>query len=318
MTRNYDEFVDKFKPRHTSDDTHTQPNVYAAVLDWCAARYGIDRRDVVRPFFPGGDYAHHEYPDGCVVVDNPPFSILSQIVRFYLARKVPFFLFAPSLTSLGHARHPGVCAIFTNSDITFDNGAVVRTAFLTSLEGPDVVAVSAPDLGDAIAAADKDNRAIGKRKVTPLALPVELLTGARMQYLAAHHTPLTLRRSEAVFVRKLDNYPAGIFGGGFLLSERAAAERAAATRAAAKRAAAKRAAAECAAAIRVELSPRERAIVEWIGKGSGRDGTPCRPRRSRLATPKPGRDGTPCRPRRSRGDRPTTPQTSQTPPEAQG
>ena len=69
----YDQYVDKFKPRHTSDDTHTPPNVYEAVLSWCERRYGVERSRVVRPFFPGGDYAHAEYPADCVVIDNPPF-----------------------------------------------------------------------------------------------------------------------------------------------------------------------------------------------------------------------------------------------------
>ena len=66
----YDQFVDKFKPRHTSDDTHTPPNVYEAVLAWCERRYGIDRAKVLRPFFPGGDYATADYPAGCVVIGN--------------------------------------------------------------------------------------------------------------------------------------------------------------------------------------------------------------------------------------------------------
>ena len=248
--QSYDEFVDKFKPRHTSDDTHTPPNVYEAVLAWCERRYGIDRAKALRPFFPGGDYAHAEYPDGCVVLDNPPFSILAQIVRFYLARGIPFFLFAPSLTCLGHARHPGCAAVFSDSDITFDNGAVVRCAFLTSLEPSDVLAVSVPDLGDAIEAAEKVNRKIGKRKVTPLSLPDAVLTGARMNYLAAHHVPHTVRRAAAAFIRRCDNYPGGLFGGGYLLSKRAAAERAAAERA---------------AAVKVELSPREIELQKSIG-----------------------------------------------------
>ncbi len=261
----YDQFVDKFKPRHTSDDTHTPPNVYEAVLAWCVRRYGIDRAKAVRPFFPGGDYANAEYPEDCCVIDNPPFSVLSQIVRFYLERGIRFFLFAPSLTSIGHARHPGCAAIFSDSDITFDNGAVIRCAFLTSLEPPDVLAVSAPDLGDAIAVEEAVNRKAGKKHVTPLSMPDEVLTGARMQYLAAHHTPHTVRRSEAVFVRRLDNYAGGIYGGGYLLSPRAAAERAAAERAAAERAAAERAAAERAEAHRIELSAREREIVKNLG-----------------------------------------------------
>ena len=247
----YEGFVKKFEPKRTTDDCMTPPNVYEAVLSWCERRYGIDRANVVRPFFTGGDYERADYPVGCVVIDNPPFSILAQIVRFYLGRGIPFFLFGPSLTMLGHARHPGVAAIFSNSDITFDNGAVVRCGFLTSMENSDTLAVSAPDLGDAVEEAEKANRKVGKKKVTPLSLPNEVITGARMQYLASHHTPFTVKRSEAVFIRKLDGYPGGLYGGGFLLAERAAAERAAAERAAAERA----------AAHKVELSQRERDLI---------------------------------------------------------
>ena len=255
--QSYDAFVDKFAPRHTSDDTHTPPNVYEAVLSWCERRYGIDRAKAVRPFFPGGDYANADYPDGCVVVDNPPFSVLSQIVRHYLGRKIRFFLFAPSLTMLAHARHPGCAAVFCGQSLTFDNGANVAVGFLTSLEGADTLAVSAPDLGDALEAVEKENRKAGRRHVTPLSLPDALLTGGCMNYLAVHQVPHTVRRRDAAFVRKCENYPGGIFGGGFLLSASAAAERAAAERAAAERA----------AATRVELSDREREIVNSLGKG---------------------------------------------------
>ena len=257
--QSYDAFVDKFKPRHTSDDTHTPPNVYEAVLAWCERRYGIDRAKVLRPFFPGGDYVHAEYPADCVVIDNPPFSILSQIVRFYLGRKIRFFIFAPSLTSIKHARHSGCAAVFSNSDITFDNGAVIRCAFLTSLEPADVLAVSAPDLGDAIAVAENENPKAKKKHVTPLMLPDEVLTGARMQYLASLHVPHTVRRSDVAFMHRLDNYPAP-YGGGFLLSDRASAERVAAERVAAERAQSRR------AAHKVELSAREREIVKQLGK----------------------------------------------------
>lgn len=45
---------------------------------------------IVHPFRPGADYGRAEYPDGCVVVDNPPFSILAKIIRFYQAHGVRF------------------------------------------------------------------------------------------------------------------------------------------------------------------------------------------------------------------------------------
>lgn len=95
----YEQFEAKFKPKKTTDDCYTPPAVFEAIKDWACQEYGIDPACIVRPFFPGGDFLHFDYPEGCVVLDNPPFSILSVICEFYLKKGIPFFLFAPSLTS---------------------------------------------------------------------------------------------------------------------------------------------------------------------------------------------------------------------------
>ncbi|MBR2883052.1 MAG: hypothetical protein IKB96_12085, partial [Prevotella sp.] len=95
----YKQFVEKFKPKKTTDDCYTPDNVYAAVLDWVVDEYGIDRDKVIRPFYPNGDYEREEYPKGWTVVDNPPFSIISKIVKFYNRHGVKYFLFAPCLTN---------------------------------------------------------------------------------------------------------------------------------------------------------------------------------------------------------------------------
>lgn len=94
----YRDFIDKFKIRKTTDDCYTPTAVYEAVAEWVREKYGIDRERMVRPFYPGGDYERHEYKMSDVVVDNPPFSILSNIISFYQQHEIPFFLFAPTLT----------------------------------------------------------------------------------------------------------------------------------------------------------------------------------------------------------------------------
>ena len=78
----YQAFVDKFKPKKTTDDCYTPPLIYETVKDWACKKYGIDPKNIVRPFYPGGDYEHFAYPDECVVLDNPPFSILSKYANF--------------------------------------------------------------------------------------------------------------------------------------------------------------------------------------------------------------------------------------------
>ena len=101
--------------------------------------------------------------------------------------------------------------------------------------------------------------------------PDAVLTAAKLNWFCAHHTPFKLNANDCCPIASLDAMGGkGIFGGGLLLSERAAAERAAAERAAAgraaaERAAAERAAAERAAAIRWKLSDRELALQKMLG-----------------------------------------------------
>lgn len=87
----YDAFVEKFTPKKTTDDCYTPPLVYDAIRGWACNEYGIAPDSIVRPFYPGGDYERYEYSDGCVVLDNPPFSIISKIISFYNSRDIKFF-----------------------------------------------------------------------------------------------------------------------------------------------------------------------------------------------------------------------------------
>ncbi len=126
----YEEFVEKFQPKKTTDDCMTPPAVYDIIADWVTARYGVARSDMVRPFWPGADFEAFEY-NGRVVVDNPPFSIEGKILKYYNEHGIKYFLFAPMLTCFGHLDK---CeAVLIKPAIVYDNGATVRTAFLTNL-----------------------------------------------------------------------------------------------------------------------------------------------------------------------------------------
>ena len=60
----YNEFLDKFEAKKTTDDCYTPEIVYDAICGWVENEYGLNRKDFVRPFFPGGDYQRHKYPKG--------------------------------------------------------------------------------------------------------------------------------------------------------------------------------------------------------------------------------------------------------------
>lgn len=267
-TEEYRQFVEKFKPRKTTDDCYTPENVYACVRDWAVEHYDLEGSEIVRPFWPGGDYQSLEYPANCVVIDNPPFSILSDICRWYQERNIRFFLFAPSLTLFSTAA--GSCGYLPcGVTVTYENGADVATSFVTNL-GRWKIEIS-PELYRLVTDENSRNLAEGRAELPGYIYPGEVLTSA-IYRLAKYGQALRLETKDVHFIRTLDaqrEQGKAIFGAGFLLSERAAAERAAAERAAAERAAAERAAAERAAAEHWMLSERERQLVAGLGGNDG-------------------------------------------------
>lgn len=249
----YDAFVEKFKPKLTTDDCYTPPLVYEAVAGWVEKTYGVDRGQFVRPFFPGGDYEHYPYNAGDIVVDNPPFSIVSQIVKTFCKRGIRFLLFCPGTTGLWKGIETLPCTIIaTGAAIVYANGASVNTSFITNLETEYIVR-SAPDLCRAIEAASREEEKKQKVQLPKYKYPPHVVTLAQVNYFSQHDTAYFVRRGEAVRISAMDEQKQSgkaCFGGGLLVSEKAAAEKAAA---------------EKAAAIPWQLSAREQAIVEQLG-----------------------------------------------------
>lgn len=151
-SQDYEEFVEKFKPKKTTDDCYTPKAVYDIVLEYVNGITPLDGRQIVRPFWPGGDFENFDYPEGCIVIDNPPFSIYSKIVRFFLERDIDFFLFAPGLTQ--RVANADVCYVAAMAEVTYENGAVVRTSFTTNLI-KDYRLMTAPKLADELRKASK-------------------------------------------------------------------------------------------------------------------------------------------------------------------
>ena len=246
-TAEYAAFVEKFIPKKTTDECYTPALVYEAVRGWAIERYGLQGREIVRPFYPGGDYEHEEYHEGCVVIDNPPFSMLSKICAFYQKNEIMFFLFAQEKTlfSVGCGKHKYVCC---DAKITYENGASINTGFVTNLPGAKIVV--AADLSKLVNKADAENRAKKTVKHEKYEYPVEVATPTRMADIARRGVSFEIEEGEVQFIRALDEQrenEKAIYGGGFILSEKAAAEKAAAKH--------------------WKLSEREREIVRNLGCG---------------------------------------------------
>lgn len=226
----YRAFVDKFKPKKTTDDCYTPAPIYDAVLQWCRAEYGIpDDAPIHRPFYPGGDYERFEYSEDGYVIDNPPFSIIAKILDYYTEREIKFFLFAPYLTIFSTlSRRQGVAAIVTGSDITYENGARVKTSFFTNLEG-DYLFKSSPSLYKALVAAEYENTRKTKKTLPKYSYPESVVTSSKVGKLSKIGAEYGVRKEEAFFVRSLDAQKAKenkeIYGAGYIISKRALARK---------------------------------------------------------------------------------------------
>lgn len=213
-TEEYDAFLDKFKEKHTTDDCFTPPAVYEAIKGWVLKRYGIDpSRKIIRPFYPGGDYQRHEYPEGCVVIDNPPFSIASEIIRFYTERGIDFFIFSNHLTAFHPIANPKLNVVIVGAAITYDNGAEVLTSFSTNL-GENRVEIRG-DLYRAIMEVQPNDA----KELARYKFPANIATAALLGRLSKYGMVFGIGNVE--YIKRLENGPE-IFGGGVVMSDRGA------------------------------------------------------------------------------------------------
>lgn len=217
----YDGFVEKFKPKLTTDDCYTPPQIYEIIKNWAVKKYGLQGRTILRPFKPGGDYESEEYPKGCVVIDNPPFSILRKIKDFYIANHVDFVLFAPTLTLFSSTDNV-VNYVVADARIKYHNGAVVNTSLVTNLG--DNLIETAPDLRRRIMETQKKSGTKLKQLIK-YEYPENVAYTARINMCVRHRKTFTLKRSEAWHIKTLDAQATtkkGIYGGGFFISSKAA------------------------------------------------------------------------------------------------
>ena len=254
-SKTYDEFVEKFKPKKTTDDCYTPPAVYEAVKDWAVKEYSLEGKEIVRPFYPGGDYESYDYPEDCVVIDNPPFSTLTKIVNWYIERGIKFFLFAPQLTLF--SSHSG-SYIVTDSTVIYENGANVKTSFVTNMDRWKIR--SANDLRLAIGKAQETEE---KPSLPKYEYPHHVITSARLAKLVNRGLEFFFGDKDVSFTRSLDSQrplKKALFGAGFLISEQRALEQ----RALEQRAREQRAR-EQEQRIYWELSDREKEIIKNLG-----------------------------------------------------
>ena len=244
----YESFLAKFTDTpKTTDDCYTPPDVYEAVVEYVGTVVDLTGKQILRPFYPGGDYERAEYPADGIVIDNPPFSIFTKICRFYSERGIPFFLFGPGITIGSVFKY--CTAVIVSEQVRFINGAMVKVNFASNLFG-DLVIVTAPSLSEAIGRCPSQNQKVNLPKY---AYPAELVSVSDFQTICNGGICFAIRRGECVKVKKIGNHPrkSGLFGDHLLTTHAIGAAKEAAKEAAKS-------------AIPVTLSEREQRIVEAL------------------------------------------------------
>lgn len=198
--KEYKGFVSKFRPKNTTDEYYTPENVMNAVTQWVIKEYELYGREIIRPFWPGADYKKMNYIDNCVVIDNPPFSIISEICRYYNERKIDYFLFAPTLT-LFSTNSGKENYIVTGIQITYENGEKVNTSFVTNL-GDDKIFV-APELRKILDDENVQNTKSKKEK-EKYEYPINVVSPTYLEKLAKYGQTLRIKEKECYFIRELD------------------------------------------------------------------------------------------------------------------
>lgn len=207
----YEGFVEKFKPLKTTDDCYTPQGVFEVVEQQVRERYkNIEKLETIRPFKPGGDYIKEDYKNK-VVIDNPPFSILSEIVKYYENNNIKYFLFAPHNTLMGL----DVQIVLTGVSITYHNGAKVNTSFLTNLS--DCKIEYAADLSRELRNVERKNQEKKKRK--KYKYPENFIHCVSGYDIATYKNNIKIYEDEVQLIRYLNG--SKLYGSGYALNAKA-------------------------------------------------------------------------------------------------
>ena len=242
----YKAFLEKFEIKKTTDECITPESVYQCVLNHVRQTVDITGLKILRPFYQGGDYENDYYPEDSIVIDNPPFSIISKIARFYQKRKIKFYLFAPHLTLFSQRNITWTC-IVVNADIIYENGAKVKTSFISNMF-ENIRVIGDVGLNTKL---NKFNNT-DKNKLPIYEYPNHVLTVSMVTNIVNKGISIVFENDSLYQIVGLDNmrkYNKAIYGSGFLISEKAAAEKAAA---------------EKQNVIKWKLSDREKQIIEKL------------------------------------------------------
>lgn len=206
----YKAWLEKFDNKYTTDECFTPPNIYNAVVDYCKSHYKINNLEIIRPFYPNGDYKKENY-ENKIVIDNPPFSILKSIVDFYTSNSIPFFLFCDARYANQYIKNKDVCVIVTQVGVIYENGVNVSTSFITNLEQGTAIKVDGV-LYNKLKAIQKTKEGMQKVKY-----PKNVFSCPLLGPIAKQGIIFEIKNNELQYISNLNGRR--LYGGGFITTD---------------------------------------------------------------------------------------------------
>ena len=170
-------------------------NVYSATVRNCVKNHvlityssALSGYTTVEPFYNGDDYTTVDYTNK-VVVDEPPFNQIMDILDYYRTHEVCFFLYIPALCDMTKLTRYGRALIDTGVPLTKQNTVTTFTSFITNLEPSTVKLKTYPYFREDLISANAYERALIQQKITGMRSELsDLMLYTSEDYVTNEHT----------------------------------------------------------------------------------------------------------------------------------
>lgn len=149
-------------------------NVYSSTIRNCVKNHVLSTYSstlsgytAIEPFYNGNDYTAIDYTNK-VVVDEPPFSQIMDILNYYRTNGVYFFLYIPALCDITALTRHNRTLIDTGATLIKQNDVTTFTSFITNLEPSNVKLKTYPIFRENLINANAYERAVRQQKITLL------------------------------------------------------------------------------------------------------------------------------------------------------
>ena len=170
-------------------------NVYSSTVRNCVKNHVLSTYSTIltgytaiEPFYNGDDYTTVDYTNK-VVVDEPPFNQIMDILNYYRTNGVYFFLYIPALCNVTELTRHGRALIDTGVPLTKQNDVTTFTSFITNLEPSSVKLKTYPNFRESLLTANAYEYALRQQKITTMKNELSnLMLYVSEDYVTNEHT----------------------------------------------------------------------------------------------------------------------------------